>query len=333
MEVARVRRARAVSLATAAFVLATLSGAGAQPAQPVQVELVDDGRAESVLTTSRTVAELLAERGVSVGSFDLVVPSLETPVRDGLRVTVFRAIPVRVTSDGVTREVPVVGRTVADVLARAGITLGPLDRVVPGLWEEVGPGREVRVVRVRQETVVRRQVVPYGTVERIVPAYLPEPPRVLVEGRNGVVEHTYRLTYEDGRLVHKEKVATRVVQQSRPRVVRVGRTYVPSRGELARRPSLLVLATAYAPNHGRGVDAVTATGLRARRGVVAVDPRVIPLGSVVYVEGYGVGVAADTGGAIRGRRVDVCFDTPREAYRWGRRVVRVYLLRTPSEDR
>lgn len=331
MEVARAGQVRAVSVATAALVLLALGGAGAQPAPPAQVELVYDGRTEPVLTSSRTVAELLAERGIQLGPFDLVVPSAEAPLRDGLRVSVYRAFPVRVTADGVTREVPVIGRTVADALARAGISLGPEDRVSPGLWEEVVAGQEVRVVRVRHETVVRQQVLPYRTVERVVPTYLPQPPRILVEGRPGLVEHVYRLTYEDGRLVRREKVLTRLVRPSQPRVVRVGRGYVPSRGELARRPSLVVVATAYAPHHGRGVDGVTATGLPARRGVVAVDPRVIPLGSIVYVEGYGVGIAADTGGAIRGLRVDVCFDTPREAYRWGRRVVRVYLLRKPGE--
>ncbi len=330
MEVAHTRRLRAASL-TAALVLAALGGAGAQPATTVQVELVYDGRTEPISTAARTVAELLAERGVGLGAHDLVVPSLETPLADGLRVTVFRAIPVRVTADGVTREVPVVGRTVADALARAGVVLGPQDRTSPGLWEELTPGAHVRVVRVREEVVVRRLTVPYRTVERVVPTYLPQPARVLVEGQTGLVEHTYRLVYEDGTLVRKEKVRSRVVRPSRPRVVRVGRGYVPSRGELVRRPSLVVVATAYAPHHGRGVDGVTATGVRAQRGVVAVDPRVIPLGSVLYVEGYGVALAADTGGSIRGRRVDVCFDTPREAYRWGRRTVRVYILRKPSE--
>lgn len=333
MEVVCVRRGRTLYLATAAVVLAALSGAGAQPAEAISVELVWDGQLDHVVTTARTVAELLAERGIVLGPYDLVVPSFETPLRDGIRVTVFRAVPVKVTADGVTREVPVVGRVVADALARAGVVLGANDRVVPGLWEELRPGDHVRVVRVRQETVVRTQVIPRRVVERLVPGHLGQPARVLQTGQDGVVEHVYRLVFEDGKLVRKETISTRMVQQARPRVVRIGRGYVPSRGLLAGRPLFLMVATAYAPHHGRGVDGVTATGLPARRGVVAVDPRVIPLGSVVYVEGYGVALAADTGGAIRGNRVDVCFDTAREAYRWGRRTVRVYILQTPSKGR
>ena len=327
----KVVRARRVTMAAAAVVLASLTSAVAQPGSAVQVELVYDGRSETVATAARTVAELLAERGVTLGPFDRVVPSPDSPLQDGLRVTVFRAVPVRVTADGATREVRVVGRTVADALARAGVTLGRLDRVYPDLWEELTPGQEVRVVRVRQETQTLQVAVPHRTVQRVVAGIWSQPPRVLVQGQDGLVEHMIRLTYEDGRLVQQERVSTRVIRQGRPRVVRVVRPYVPSRGELARRPSLLVVATAYAPYHGRGVDGVTAMGLPARRGVVAVDPRLIPLGSVLYVEGYGVALSADTGGAIRGRRIDVCFDTPGEAYRWGRRVVRVYLLRRPAE--
>ena len=61
-------------------------------------------------------------------------------------------------------------------------------------------------------------------------------------------------------------------------------------------------------------------------GVVAVDPRVIPLKSLVYVEGYGFAIAADTGGAIKGKRIDLCYPSRAMAKRFGRRNVRVHLL-------
>ena len=64
----------------------------------------------------------------------------------------------------------------------------------------------------------------------------------------------------------------------------------------------------------------------AGRGVVAVDPSVIPLGTHLYVEGYGYAVAGDTGGNIRGRRVDLCYNTYDEAIRFGRQQVRVFIL-------
>ncbi|MBX3096475.1 MAG: hypothetical protein KF812_06395 [Fimbriimonadaceae bacterium] len=88
-------------------------------------------------------------------------------------------------------------------------------------------------------------------------------------------------------------------------------------------------STAYTPDAGLGSRATfrTATGRRAKFGVVAVDPRVIPLHSVVFVEGYGLAVAADTGGAIRGNIVDVCVNEFRTARIWGRRDVRVHIFK------
>ena len=88
-----------------------------------------------------------------------------------------------------------------------------------------------------------------------------------------------------------------------------------------------VVATAYyAGGGGLNGDGVTATGLRARKGIVAVDPRIIPLGTKLYIEGYGQALAADTGGWIKGDRVDLCFDSLDECYRYGRRKIYVYLV-------
>jgi 3D (Asp-Asp-Asp) domain-containing protein len=86
-------------------------------------------------------------------------------------------------------------------------------------------------------------------------------------------------------------------------------------------------STAYLPSAGRANPTFkTATGRPARRGMVAVDPRVIPLHSLLYVEGYGWGIAADTGGAIKGAIIDVCVDDMTEARNWGRRKVKVIVF-------
>ena len=77
---------------------------------------------------------------------------------------------------------------------------------------------------------------------------------------------------------------------------------------------------------------ITASGMKAARGIVAVDPRVIPLGTKLYIESldgsadYGYAIAGDTGGAIKGNRVDLFMDTKAEALQWGRRSVKVYIL-------
>ena len=89
-------------------------------------------------------------------------------------------------------------------------------------------------------------------------------------------------------------------------------------------------ATAYYAFGSGGNDingnGITATGLRARKGIVAVDPRIIPLGTKLYIPGYGEALAADTGGWIKNDRIDLCFESLEECFRFGRRKIRVYLV-------
>jgi len=89
--------------------------------------------------------------------------------------------------------------------------------------------------------------------------------------------------------------------------------------------SMIMESTAYSAQQPE-LSNYTASGHRAVRGVIAVDPAVIPLGTWVYVEGYGRALASDTGGAIRGYKIDLCFDTVAEAIQHGRRNVRVWIL-------
>lgn len=94
--------------------------------------------------------------------------------------------------------------------------------------------------------------------------------------------------------------------------------------------TLTVESTAYTADCA-GCSGITATGINLNENpnakVISVDPSVIPLGTKVYVEGYGYAVAADTGGAIHGNRIDVHFPTKEQAYKWGRRTVEVTLLK------
>lgn len=80
-------------------------------------------------------------------------------------------------------------------------------------------------------------------------------------------------------------------------------------------------ATAYTWTGNR-----TATGTWPSRGTVAVDPRVIPLGTELHIEGYGPAVAADTGGAIQGQKIDLYMDSEHECLQWGRRQVEVRVI-------
>ena len=105
----------------------------------------------------------------------------------------------------------------------------------------------------------------------------------------------------------------------------------PSRHSLSSRglsvgQVISMTATAYYPGGGIQGGHLTATGHRVRRGIIAVDPRIIPLYTRVYVEGYGEAIALDTGGAIKGHKIDLAMETHRQAYGWGRRKVKITIL-------
>jgi 3D (Asp-Asp-Asp) domain-containing protein len=134
----------------------------------------------------------------------------------------------------------------------------------------------------------------------------------------------------------RHRVVKRYVERAaRPRIVALGLGPIASYLNLNRRAlaklgmiarlKVDMIATAYTP-YCSGCDGVTATGLRAGPGIVAVDPRVIPLGTHLYIPGYGFALAGDTGGDIRGDRVDLGFSSYSEALRFGRKAVTVYVL-------
>ena len=154
--------------------------------------------------------------------------------------------------------------------------------------------------------------------------------RVIQPRRTVLVERLYRVTVVDGVTVRQTLIGERFLRTPLDQLAHMG-TWVQtaSRGLFAGYEYLDMVATAYAPHCCRGVGEITATGIRAGPGVVAVDPAVIPLGSHVYVEGYGHAVAGDIGGAIKGRRIDLGFATQSAALHYGVQRVRVYLL-TPN---
>ena len=120
-----------------------------------------------------------------------------------------------------------------------------------------------------------------------------------------------------------------ITLEPKEEVVNVGRigSITTEKGVFKYRTIHLMEATAYTPDLNGYGTGYTATGVKAAEGQIAVDPRVIPLGSKVYVEGYGYAVATDTGGAIRGNRIDVVIEGMDRAYQFGRRHgVKVYVL-------
>jgi 3D (Asp-Asp-Asp) domain-containing protein len=237
-----------------------------------------------------------------------------------------KPLALTVIVDGVARQVSSTFRSSTQVLGAMGIALGPADRVVPAANTLLWSGARVRVIRIRREVAARQVLLPVPVIHRSDPT-LPRGRVVVVPGRPGVKVQRFEHTFADRKLVALRYLDQRILRPSQPRVVRTGtRVMIAARGAFAGREFLDMVATAYAPWCCRGVDDVTAIGLKAGYGVVAVDPRIIPLRSRLYIEGYGYAVAGDTGSAIKGLRIDLGMDTTRLARQWGRRSVRVFII-------
>jgi 3D (Asp-Asp-Asp) domain-containing protein len=145
------------------------------------------------------------------------------------------------------------------------------------------------------------------------------------DGREGSITKTFRITYQDGEPVEKELIKEER-KEAKPALFLMNRAgWQTSRGSFDRGKVLTMVATAY-PAMVTGTGR-TRLGYRADYGHVAVDPRVIPLGSLVYVEGYGFALASDIGSAIKGNRIDLCYPDYHTADAYGRKTVKVHVLR------
>ena len=229
------------------------------------------------------------------------------------------------------RTVTTSGTTVLDALSAAGVTMGSDDTVKPALAVPLASAPYITITRVRYAKEIDTQSLPFRTVFTMSASVSPG---TICHGRSGVegvLTRTYMARYVNDRLASRKLISQQVTKLPIDEETLGGiRTRMaaalPSRGGAYRRMQCLeMVATGYSPYEGSG-SGRCATGMRAGYGVVAVDPRVIRLGSRLYVEGYGYAVAGDTGGAIRGRRIDLGHTTRHDAMSVGRRTVRVWVL-------
>ena len=290
-------------------------------------------------TTAPTVGEALMEAGYKIYLADRVNPSPGEPIKAGEQISITRSKPVSVWVDGRRLRTRTLALTAADVLADLNVVLYGEDYAQPDLKTPITDGLEVRVVRVRHEVVIDQEVIPFETRHE-ADANVELDQEVLgQEGVPGVHERRSLVTYEDNNETKRELIADFIARQPEPKIYKYGtkvviRTLNTPNGQVQYWRVIRMLATSYSANTagvslGASYYGRVRCGFAMRGGVVAVDPRLISLRTNVYVEGYGVGSACDTGSAITGKRIDLGYDDGNLQlwYRW----VDVYLL-TPVPD-
>lgn len=245
-----------------------------------------------------------------------------------------RRIPVKLYRGKEFREVWTSQRTVAGLLREQGIALRPQDVVVPPPSAALHAGVEIDLGLVEARVVEKREVLPYREVVDYTDDLNVGEIVIFEEGKRGLRESKIEVFTLNGVEAFEKVLQFRMLERPRNRRVLEGTGFkrkLYSLKEPARvQRSLVMRATAYYPgpeDTGPYADGLTATNQKAGFGVAAVDPKFLPLQTRLYVEGYGYAVASDVGGAIKGNRIDLCFDTYEEAVRFGRREVRVHVLR------
>ncbi|TWH46845.1 3D domain-containing protein [Sporomusa sp. KB1] len=290
-----------------------------------QVHIITDGQNYTVSTLYSSPYKILQQAGITLSPEDEIRLST-TSVTTGTVIEVFRAVPVTVIYQGKNINLLAAKPTVRDIADQAGIPQEKV-RLMPGDDTKPVAGMNIKAITLSEK--IEEQEIPelYQIIRQPDPTLEKGVEETVQAGENGLKKAAVRVKFEDGVKVSADVLSEVVAVSAKPQIIRVGtRDRVDtSRGSMRFSGVRYMEASAYLPTDGSS-QGLTATGIAAGHGIVAVDPEVIPLGTQVYVPGYGMGLAADTGGAIVGDKIDLCMESASEAYRFGRRTVKVYIL-------
>lgn len=305
------------------------------------VNVIIDGKKETFVTYKGTVKDVLDEKGCEIVEKDKVQPSIEANITNDETISVKKAVPVKVVIAGEEREILTAEDTVEDMLSAEsdnlkaqGIDYKSEDIVDPDKDAQIKSDMNVKIVNVQEEEVQNMEDIPFETEQIVDYNKVNTYREVTKSGATGKKAVKYKVVKHDNEVIAKEKISETPVSEPQAeqitvggaveKINRSGQTYLSKK-------TLYLQATAYC---GGGLTATGKTVVHDSNGIstIAVDPRVIPLGSLVEVSGYGLAVASDTGGAIKGNIIDVYLDSESECESWGRKYnVEVNIKAYPGE--
>ncbi len=308
--------------------------------------ITDGDQVKTHITHTSDPATVLDEAGFRLDEDD----TYTTELVDGVyEVVVQRGMTVTVDHCGEVLQVETNGETVAQLLARLNIPVNGDTRLSASADSGVYDGMKLTITRMVHTTEVYTTVIPCQEIRYDDPSLPAGVEAVLTEGRDGQMECTANVLYEGTKEVSRTIVTQTITEQPVNRVIAVGTGKaqdVQAQGGLIIGDGIIITedgqvltytstmqveATAYT-HTDEGCDFWTSTQTRVRIGTVAVDPRVIPYGTRMFIVSndgeyvYGISTAEDCGGAIKNDRVDLYYPTTRECFQFGRRDCTIYFL-------
>jgi len=303
--------------------------AGVLTVAKYEIQWDDNGVIFNSQVYSKTVQDALKEAKIQLGEHDELSCSLEDEVRNFSVISVKRAKEITLAHGMETQIIYTTLDTVEELLTERKVPLGEENLLLIPLSDPLEEGMTIEVIPKVYEEVTVAAEVPFGIEEKASVNMERGRTRTIKEGEPGLKETVYKVLKHKGEVLEQVKVGENIVKKPVNKVVEYGTiaSIQTSRGENFRYSRVIhATATAYS------IKGRTATGRQTARGVVAVDPSVIPLGSRLYIQSangkfvYGYAIAADTGGSIKGNKVDLYMDTRNECLSFGVQPVQVYVL-------
>ncbi|MCX7614522.1 MAG: 3D domain-containing protein [Clostridiales bacterium] len=225
------------------------------------------------------------------------------------------------------------GETVENILARSGILVEKPDEVSPSLETNIESDTDITVYRIKNYTEEVLEPIPFETIRRPSEKLSTGESVVAQRGVDGQQKEVVEIYSRDGKETLRYTLKTTVIKNPVPQIIEYGKGgTVNAAGKVYTFKRMLrVTASAYTTENKKWNH--TASGTTARFGAIAVDPNIIPMGTKMLITSldgkswiYGVAVAEDTGGSIKGNKVDLFFDTRKECINFGVRKAKVYIL-------
>ncbi|MTI48827.1 3D domain-containing protein [Sporosalibacterium faouarense] len=306
-----------------------------------KVTITIDDKVTAFKVTDSTVRELLYDNGIELKDEDYINTSLDKDVEEGMNIIIKKAVPIFVNAGGKKMQINTTANNVEEVIQSLDIDVDDNDKINPPLENNITSNLEINIVKVEEKVEKIIDMIPYSIIEEYNNNLFKGDSIVIQPGAKGLVEYKVKKIYEDNKLLDEKIIDSYLVKEPVNSVIERGtKDYlVSSRGKLEYKDTMTMVASAYDLSYestgktsGDKNFGITASGTKVRPGVIAVDPNVIPLGTRLYIESldgwpdYGFAVAEDTGGAIRGNRIDLYMESRSKALDFGRRKVKVYIL-------
>ncbi|MBG9769305.1 ubiquitin-like domain-containing protein [Bacillus vallismortis] len=315
-----------------------------EAAKPVKLTI--NGKEKTLWSTAKTVGALLDEQDVDVKEHDQIDPAIDTDILKDMQINIEPAFQVTVNDAGKQKKIWTTSTTVADFLKQQKMNIKDEDKIKPALDAKLTKGKaDITITRIEKVTDVVEEKIAFDVKKQEDASLEKGEEKVVQKGKEGKLKKHFEVVKENGKEVSRELVKEETAEQSKDKVIAVGTKQsspkvekvsasgdsktVVSRSDESTGKVMTVSSTAYTASCS-GCSGHTATGVNLKNNpnakVIAVDPNVIPLGSKVHVEGYGYAIAADTGSAIKGNKIDVFFPEKSSAYRWGNKTVKIKVL-------